>query len=103
MYKCLNIMSPHKRLCQCQMTTTIDIEQHLVSSYVLAHGKHVLIIEAITREQHLVPSNVNGLLQPIASTNVEVERLEGLVCIIKQLLALSIGFLFFFLRTQKLT
>jgi hypothetical protein len=42
------------------MTTTIDIEQHLVSSYVLAHGKHVPIIEAITREQHLVPSNVNG-------------------------------------------
>lgn len=79
MYECLNIMSPHKRLCQCQMTTTIDIEQHLV------------------------PSNVNGLLQPIASTNVEVERLEGLVCIIKQLLALSIGFLIFFLRTQKLT
>ncbi len=60
MYECLNIMSPHKRLCQCQMATTIDIEQHLVSSYVLAHGKHVPIIKAITSEQHLVPSNVNG-------------------------------------------
>jgi hypothetical protein len=34
-------------------------------------------------------------LQPIASTNVEVERLDGLVCTIKQLLALSIGFLIF--------
>jgi hypothetical protein len=42
------------------MATTIDIEQHLVSSYVLAHGKHVPIVEVIASEQHLVPSNVNG-------------------------------------------
>ncbi len=58
--ECLNIMYLHKKLCQCQMATTIDIEQHLVSSYVLAHGKHVPIVEVIASEQHLVPSNVNG-------------------------------------------